>query len=418
MRIYQGENPAGGSGKSAFQAAVNGGYTGTETEFQNNLANIPSVDKQSLWDACILLKQETATMPGEGFIDWGSICYGGDVYVAVPEWGATVAYSTDGYSWSESALPAKGWWYLVGYGQSRFVAVMMDSNIGAYSEDGRTWTKVTMPFTALWQGGCFCGSFAVPSQSDSDSMVATQGLSPTTPTSTGIFLAFNMDLAGEAPTGWSPIVWSEDGTSWQSTTLSLTDDETVVSVCYGGGLCIALCHDSDSSTEKSYYSSNGIDWTLGCSEIETPYLDCMTCCDWNMDVEFVAYDGGNACAKSSDGITWTEITLPLTTTGGSVRGAIGYHASHGCIIVNRNGESVISDDGTNWEVLSMPEDMRPLAVCADTSRYVCVGDNGNVVLLNNGENWSKTHYVLRDIEGNDITSTVQDLCASNLNFVL
>lgn len=50
MKIYQGENPLGSNGKSAYQAAVDGGYTGSEADFQTLLAGIPNAEKQKAWN--------------------------------------------------------------------------------------------------------------------------------------------------------------------------------------------------------------------------------------------------------------------------------------------------------------------------------------------------------------------------------
>ena len=40
----------GTAGQSAYQSAINGGYTGTESDFNAALAIVPSVEQQALWN--------------------------------------------------------------------------------------------------------------------------------------------------------------------------------------------------------------------------------------------------------------------------------------------------------------------------------------------------------------------------------
>ena len=60
MQGIQGETGAQGpqgiqgvpgvAGQSAYQSAINGGYTGTETDFNQALAVVPPQTKQTQWD--------------------------------------------------------------------------------------------------------------------------------------------------------------------------------------------------------------------------------------------------------------------------------------------------------------------------------------------------------------------------------
>lgn len=51
MGLYQGDKPLIPTGKSAFQQAVDAGYTGTQDEFSKLLAILPTESKQIKWDS-------------------------------------------------------------------------------------------------------------------------------------------------------------------------------------------------------------------------------------------------------------------------------------------------------------------------------------------------------------------------------
>lgn len=60
MSIYSGDTllVTGKVGLSAYQQAVNGGYEGSEEDFQKLLNNIPSTAKQSMWDDAVRLHRQ------------------------------------------------------------------------------------------------------------------------------------------------------------------------------------------------------------------------------------------------------------------------------------------------------------------------------------------------------------------------
>lgn len=116
---------------------------------------------------------------------WWRVAYGKGAdgigkFVAIVNIGVTLtnkaAYSTDGITWAESALPGTEIWYDITYGNGRFVAVA-GNNGAAYSLDGINWTVSTAPpFSAalycVTYGG---GKFVAPSSNSNLTAYSTNG---------------------------------------------------------------------------------------------------------------------------------------------------------------------------------------------------------------------------------------------------
>lgn len=84
--------------------------------------------------------------------DYRCMTFGGGKFVALSFGSTAVIYSTDGVSWTTTALPSAANWISVAYDSTlaKFVAVSSGSTSAAYSSDGITWTAATMPFSSNW----------------------------------------------------------------------------------------------------------------------------------------------------------------------------------------------------------------------------------------------------------------------------
>ena len=95
-----------------------------------------------------------------------SVCYGDGKFVAVTGSGGygKILYSTDGSTWNATSfaftdistpLPANINWSSVCYGNDKFVAVANGSNIAAYGIGGISWSQTTMPDSLAWYSVCY-----------------------------------------------------------------------------------------------------------------------------------------------------------------------------------------------------------------------------------------------------------------------
>ena len=150
-----------------------------------------------------------------------------------------------------------------------------------------------------------------------------------------------------------------DGQEWKDAPV---DDETVLlksvsaampvvadwqSVCYGNGKFVAVASNSNTAA----YSTDGINWT------QTTLPDSIfwySLCYGNGKFVAVAYNS-NTAAYSTDGINWTQSTMPASASWQSVF----YGNDKFVAVANDSKTFAYSTDGINWssttKVLQYPD---------------------------------------------------------------
>ena len=103
---------------------------------KTKVANVEGLED---WDSAMLLKSAQATLPRA--MSWRPVCYGNGKFVAVAYGTNIAAYSTDGVTWTQTAMPVNSTWRSVCYGDGKFVAVAASSKNVAVSADGVTWSS-------------------------------------------------------------------------------------------------------------------------------------------------------------------------------------------------------------------------------------------------------------------------------------
>ena len=138
MGLYQGDKPLAIAGKSAYQQAVEGGYTGTQDEFSKLLAILPTESKQIKWDNAVASHnadtsahsdiREAVSEAGKAFVITGTLAsdeLGGytvsgvtvteaEIQAAIAAGKAVVAKLTDGEDGDLYELP------LVRYSETQY----------------------------------------------------------------------------------------------------------------------------------------------------------------------------------------------------------------------------------------------------------------------------------------------------------
>lgn len=261
--------------------------------------------------------------------------------------------STDGVTWTARTLPTSSW-YNLAYGNDIVVAISNTTNgsTAASSIDGITWVTRSISAAGTGRGwyGCSFGNGI---------FVATTGGGSTT-------------LAAS----------STDGISWTSRTIDSGDWR---SVAYGNGTFIAIGYNSNSTQ----LSIDGINWTSGST---LPYVS-----NW-IDITFdqslnrfvaISNTSGTISAYSDDnGLTWTESTLPTTTTWRSIcsNGSGKFVA-----VSNQNATyAAYSDGGIIWSGSTLPATSVWECVCYGSAPNVfSASSNGsvNAATSSDGINW-------------------------------
>lgn len=219
----------------------------------------------------------------------------------------------------------------------------------------------------------------------------------TGPAFAGIFTRRNVTTA----LNWRDCVWHEpaglwiavanttatymtspDGITWTNRTLptsgewhTITSNGTVVTVLAAGG--------STSNSAASYYSYDGINWTGATTQVGSwlngavVYNGALTC----------AVSGGNGTdvrvMTSTNGINWTARTMPV---GGGQWSAISWTGTH-FVACNINKSYIArSSDGITWTYVTIP--------ATGSGQYVSISDGAGRVLVWGGTatyNYSTDH---------------------------
>ena len=214
-------------------------------------------------------------------------------------------------------------------------------------------------------------TIAVPtktSQLENDSGFLTTADIPTTPTSLPVTYK---KVSGELPTSG----WGTPDEGWKENTLPASKDWQ--SVTYGNDKFVAVAFNSSVGA----YSTDGISWT----EMSMPTGNWYDVSYGNG--KFVAVASSSSVgAYSSDGINWTEMSMPASrlwygiTYGNDKFVAIAFNSDKGAY----------STDGITWTEMSVPASMGWKSVTYGDGKYVAVvAGKAKGAYSSDGINWTE-----------------------------
>ena len=251
----------------------------------------------------VVKKMGGAHVPNTLIGNLDSVCYGNGKFVGVDDSDDTFAYSTDGITWTEDALPGSVAWYSICYANNKFVAVG-HGNTFAYSTDGITWTQGNMPSKQIWFSVCYGnGKFVVVVNKSNvfaystDGTTWTQGTMPSTQNSISVCYGNGKFVAISISS--NVFAYSTDGTTWTQGTMPST--QNWISICYGNDKFVAVTSNSNVFA----YSNDGINWTEGNMSDSSEWRSV---CYGNGKFVAVAYqDASIMFAYSHDGYKWYTV---------------------------------------------------------------------------------------------------------------
>jgi hypothetical protein len=233
-----------------------------------------------------------------------AITYGNGKFVAVGRLSTSQAglYSSDGINWSVSLLPAITNWHSIAYGNGMFIATPYTltpesgpGNIIALSSDGINWTSLTLEIDSL-----------------RDNQI--------------IYADGKFVISGGAINGGS--FYSTDGINWNQC-LVTGGGINLERVAYGSGRFVAV-DNSSSAVNKIAYSLDGINWSI-IEVFQNSYKGFNIAYEKINGVGYffittrdrATSDNSSFGAYSTDGLNWTSVSLPYTTSWSFVYGAFG-----------------------------------------------------------------------------------------------
>lgn len=299
---------------------------------------------------------------------WSGIAYGDGKFVAVGGPNGLAVTANDGVSWSSAASPVVfdqfmgeyGQWQSVAYGNGKFVAVGGQdyTNKAAHSTDGSTWTEVTMPAAKDWSSVAFGGGTFVAASYGSPAYLAK----------------------------------STDGINWtQIATFPALVNPAGVSAGYF--LRVAYLNDrfyvfetSDTASQVTgnlvnnyaYSTNGGSTWTTGLFPIYKP--SAMAYGNGTYVVlKGNSNSGSDQAAYSTNGTSWTAITLPSTKTWDSIAFTNGQFVAVGMSdganemdFPEATDKAIYSTDGINWTEIDMPSNKGWKAIAGGNNKFVVV----------------------------------------------
>ena len=410
-----------------------------------------------------------------------NICYGAGKFVSIAYRSNEFAYSTDGITWVKGTLPTsnKGW-VAVCYGNGKFVAVndktpnsivvssdginwveinnltgfqmnyiyygsglfiIIPRNIARnilYSIDGINWTQGTLPSNKTnYCHGCYGnGKFVILNNYNytdtfyyctlPTSYYQFSGWNP----STDFIINENKTISGtwskknklrvsyswsNQPRGMKSKVPSDEyyhygdnvmvdttynnksgykEEKWESSsTISITNNPN--SICYGNGKFVAIGEYGTDAVYNAYvYSTDGINWTEGTlpSSQHWHYV----CYGNSKFVAVVA--NSDKFAYSTDGINWTQGTMPSEQTWYSICYGNGKFVA----IAWFSNIFAYSTDGITWTQGTMPSNHRWTSVCYGNGKFVAIpsGNTDVFAYSTDGITWTEGTLPVTDDWGN------------------
>lgn len=329
---------AGPKGKSAYEAAKEGGFAGTEQEFNGGLAGFIQTD--------LKYTKSNSNIDNEN-VKFSAVAYGNGVYVAVEnnETGV-IAKSGDGLTWENISSASYSYWSDIIYADGKFVAVGYDPTsltdvatyaTGAlydamiYSEDGATWTVVD----------------SIKDIGSNWSSIAYGG---------GKFVVFSIDGTIAA--------YSTDLNTWQSVTIPV-EYNSAMYVTYGNGKFVAV------GNCMAFYSDDGVTWTSG-----NIGNSCVSICFGDNKFVAVCNDGG--VVYSADGIGWdVAIQDELYEWSSAAFGNGNFVA-----VSSSSDVAIVSSDGINWRYKKLPFSAAWTDIVYTNHKYLTVNaDNTTTCLI-------------------------------------
>jgi hypothetical protein len=255
-----------------------------------------------------------------------------------------------------------------------FVALSAYGDKAVTSPDGINWTSRTLSSIQFWECVAHGGGIYVALGSTSEGSVAST---------------------------------STNGTTWTNRPFSSLI--AFKAITYGNGLFVALGTEFG-GVAKVYTSPTGVTWTAR----DLPESEYGI---WNSvaysGTRFVAVGEDSVAATSTNGTTWTEITMPFSAAWSSVAYGNGQFVA----IAEGQGTTratATSADGTTWVTRNMPiaADWSSIAYGSVPGVFVSVAQNTTSAAITTAD----THYAY--IDYSNIGRTLEVTNLSSLNGVV
>jgi len=292
------------------------------------------------------------TMPTSS--TWFDLVHGdaskGHGFVSI-KYDGSCAYSDDGITWAACNMPYNLIWRSVAYGNGVYIAIVSASTACATSRDGRNWVAGgALPSAQAWSHIHFDGSR---------------------------FIVFASPLA-EYTTSFS----GNDWTALTDNALPSASAWSAAATNDAGLTCVISSSGPASGVPRSAIIFDGA--TSEAAMQDDDWLGIATDGSLFMAVASDGWTGAGWIAKSTDGLAWTYVALPLsfpTTNAKSIAYGDGYWVVATYDQYGLTGKIFASDDdGYTWRTVLSVSDFGPSNIAFDGAYFIVNGITSNKVL--------------------------------------
>ena len=176
---------------------------------------------------------------------------------------------------------------------------------------------------------------------------------------------------------------SDDGVTWQETDTGITG--SILGIAYGAGKFLVVGQEGQICYSTSI-SASSISWT----KVTNPNIpsneeinDVTYSAELGM---FVAVAHDNKAARSSDGINWTAITMPFSSTGSLI--CVGSGGGK-LVIGGTENKAAYSSDGITWKQFANSTAVFGTnaihGIAYGNGKFIAVGTSGRMALWDGNE---------------------------------
>ena len=168
------------------------------------------------------------------------------------------------------------------------------------------------------------------------------------------------------------------------------------SICYGDGKFVAAPFNSN----VAVYSTDGINWT----QTTLPVVGTWYSIAYGNN-KFVAVSNNGKIVYSADGITWTQVnTLSINNIWRSI-----IYADNKFVVVgygdSNDNNAAYSTDGINWTLTSTSFSGTWYSITYGDGKFVSVGNRGTAAYSTDGINWTQTTLPILSYTANKMSVT-------------
>ena len=295
----------------------------------------------------------TWDLKGMGLGNVSKIIKAGSRYIAMqsntnaPAATDKVCVSTDGVNWVTKTLPSTDTMRSIAY-TNGIICMVGSARIYTSTDGGENWTATTNPFGALTTVTSFTATSTTFMLVATFAGVAgirtsTDGINWSTLAGALSVLAKNVTWTGTMyvmpVSGANIVLTSTDGITWSAATLPAYSDWAT---CVWTGTTMVLLANVGTS---SAISTDGVNWSIGSASVPAAVGQRGRWEANGSNNVFVVLNTGSSTAaiRSTDGITWTTVSLPTASVWQSIA-AVGSTF----VAVSGAGTCASSPDGANW----------------------------------------------------------------------